>query len=43
MFMADKVHYYSISLLQVGRLGNILYAGTYNLTHQDIFDKDWKD
>lgn len=40
MFTVDKVHYYSTSLPQVGRLGDILYAGTYNLTHQDIFDKD---
>lgn len=40
MFMADKVHYYSTNFPQVGRLGDILYAGNYNLTHQDIFDKD---
>ena len=40
MFPPDKSHYYSSSLPQVGRLGDILYAGTYNLTHQDIFDKD---
>lgn len=40
MFTANKVHYYSTSLPQVGRLGDILYAGNYNLTHQDIFDKD---
>lgn len=40
MFPANKVHYYSTSLPQVGRLGDILYAGTYNLTHQDMFDKD---
>lgn len=25
------------------RSGNILYAGTYNLTHIDMFDKDWKE
>ena len=40
MFTVDRIHYYSTSLSQVGRLGDILYAGTYNLTHQDIFDKD---
>lgn len=39
MFTANKVHYYSTNFPQVGRLGDILYAGNYNLTHQDIFDK----
>lgn len=40
MFTANKVHYYSTSFPQVGRLGDILYAGNYNLTHIDMFDKD---
>lgn len=39
MFPPDNTHYYSTSLPQVGRLGDILYAGNYNLTHIDMFDK----
>lgn len=41
MFPPDKSHYYSISLPQVGRLGDILYAGNYNLKHaSDLDDMD---
>lgn len=38
MFTADKVHFYSSSLPQVGRLGDILYAGNYNLKHDSDLD-----
>lgn len=38
MFTADKVHSYSSSLPQVGRLGDILYAGNYNLKHDSDLD-----
>ena len=38
MFPPDKSHYYSSSLPQVGRLGDILYAGNFNLKHDSDLD-----
>lgn len=37
MFTPSKIHYYSKSLPQVGRLGTILEAGNYTLNHSDMF------
>lgn len=34
------VHEIDFSLPQVGRLANIITAGTYNLLHEDDFDRD---
>lgn len=38
MFPPEKSHHYSTSLPQVGRLGDILYAGNFNLKHDSELD-----
>lgn len=39
----STIHPINFKLPQVGRLANILKAGTYNLNHVDLFDKERVD